>query len=46
LPFPEVVVLALELRLFSGKSHKAITLRSKIKMIKLGDEGVLQAEIG
>jgi hypothetical protein len=28
------------------KSLKAITLHSKIKMIKLSDEGVLQAGIG
>jgi hypothetical protein len=28
------------------KSYKAITLHSKIKTIKLSDEGVLQTEIG
>jgi hypothetical protein len=28
------------------KSCKVIALHSKIKMIKLSDEGVLQAEIG
>jgi hypothetical protein len=27
------------------KSHKAITLHSKIKMMKLSDEGVSQAEM-